>query len=92
MANSKANNKANKKKGKLMRPSMVVLAIVFLWAAQNMPPSLNAGSAVSWGLGAFTVALLAGAGFALAVPVLTIFAALLGQALREHKTHESEEA
>ncbi|HQT46406.1 MAG: hypothetical protein B7X08_01320 [Acidocella sp. 20-63-7] len=87
-----ATAKAPKKKAKLMRPSMVVLAITFLWAAQNMPPSFTAGSVVSWGLGAFTVALLAGAGFALASPILKIFGTMLGQALREHKTHEGEDA
>jgi hypothetical protein len=78
------SSKSKGKKAKLLRPGLLVLAVMFLWAAQNEPANFTASTFASWALGALTVALLTRAGLALVAPVFAIAGTLLTQAMQEH--------
>jgi hypothetical protein len=68
-------------KSALLKPGMVTLACVLLWAAQHQPDSFTPASTGVWLLGALTVMLLVRAGLALATPTLKLTAGLLAKAL-----------
>jgi hypothetical protein len=70
-----------KKKQKLLKPGMLMLAAMFIWSAAHEPDQFTIGNTAAWLLGAVTVALVARAAFALASPIMRIIGIVLGQAL-----------
>jgi hypothetical protein len=79
MSNDKAKGK---KGGKLLQPGMLMLAAMFLWAADHEPARFTAGSLTGWVLGAVSVALLVRAGLALLAPALRILGIVFGHAFK----------
>lgn len=69
------------KKSKMLRPGMIVLAVMLLWSAKHEPPQFDIASVGIWVLGAVMVALLVRAALALAAPLLGILGAILSQAV-----------
>lgn len=89
MARSSTSNRNSQSGGagraetnpRVLRPGMVTLAAVFLWAARHEPADFSAASLVVWFAGAITAALLVRAALALAAPLLAIAGAALEQAI-----------
>jgi hypothetical protein len=81
MATNKSKSQG-KKRPKLLNPGTLMLAVMFLWAAQHEPPVFNIVSLATWILGAASTALLARAALALAAPGITIASALLRRAFQ----------
>jgi hypothetical protein len=79
-------------KSALLKPGMVTLACVLLWAAQHQPDSFTPASTGVWLLGALTVMLLVRAGLALATPTLKLTAGLLARALADMADRDAHEA
>ncbi len=72
-----------KPKPGLLKPGMIMLAVMFLWAAQNMPAAITPGSGALWLCGAITAGLLARAALALAAPVFKILGDLIRRSFQD---------
>ena len=81
--------KRGKTRPKLLRPGILMFAVMLAWSARHQPPVFTPASLSGWALGAATVALLARAALALAAPVLGMFGAIFTQAL-QHLQHGAE--
>ncbi len=84
-----ATAKRNAKTVRLLRPGILMLAVMLTWAARHQPAAFTPASLAGWALGAATVALLTRAALALAAPVLGMFGAIFTQAL-QHLQHGAE--
>jgi hypothetical protein len=80
------------KKSALLKPGMVTMASVLLWAAQHEPDSFTAASTGVWLLGALTIMLLVRAGLALAAPILTLTSGMLSKAMADMAERAQQEA
>ena len=75
-------SKSRRKKPSLLKPGMLTLAAVLLWAASHEPDSFSPAAVGIWVLGAASVTLLVRGALALAGPVLGLCGMMLSQAFQ----------